>query len=423
MFELRDYQKTKAAELKSVLSKFGVAYLTGEVRTGKTLIALSIVKSMGRCLFLTKKKAMGSIQSDVNKIGMTDQHIYITNYEMAHKIDMRYFKIVVLDEAHCLGQFPKPGKRTKALRDKISGLPCILLSGTPSPESYSQLFHQLWVTGKGPWAKYKKFYSWAKDYVNVRKQFVGFGLQVNMYDDTKPEVQEDFKPYCVSLTQQEAGFDGTVVEKIHYVQMPVRLYSILAALKKDRLASLREGYELVADTGAMYMSLVHQVSSGTVLAQRDGDIKSTPLILSTYKIDYIKEKFAGKRIAIFYVYVAEGELLKKAFHMWTDRPENFRNYHDTVFICQVSAGREGINLSTADAIVFFNISYSAVSYWQARARSQSQKGGDREVHWIFSKSDGIQKTIEQKIYDVVVTKKNFTLSHFNKTRASISKRK
>jgi hypothetical protein len=39
---------------------------------------------------------------------------------------------------------------------------------------------------------------------------------------------------------------------------------------------------------------------------------------------------------------------------------------------QIVAGREGVNLSTADALVFYNIDFSATSYWQARARLQTK---------------------------------------------------
>ncbi len=165
------------------------------------------------------------------------------------------------------------------------------------------------------------------------------------------------------------------------------------------------------------MAYNHQLSSGTVL-----DDDNTPWLLNSFKLDYIRTTFKGKKIAIFYCYVAEGTMLKKLFRNWTASPEEFNESKDKVFICQVASGREGINLSTADELIFFNISYSAVSYWQARARSQSQKGGDKRVNWIFSHIPG-KETIEQKIYKVVQSKKNFTLSHFNKAKSNPIKKK
>jgi hypothetical protein len=59
-------------------------------------------------------------------------------------------------------------------------------------------------------------------------------------------------------------------------------------------------------------------------------------------------------------------------------------------------------------MVCYNIDFSAVTYFQVRARLQSK---DRvypaKVHWIFAK-DGI----EERIYKAVCNKKNYTTSYF-----------
>lgn len=424
MFKPRQYQTDKSIDLIDKLLKYKVAYLSGEVRTGKTIIALMASIGFKGILFITKKKAISSIKKDVALLNM-ERKVYVINYEAMHQIekadlDISNIGVVILDEAHGLGQFPKPGKRTKALRDLIKHLPCILLSGTPSPESYSQLYHQFWVTGKGPWTQYKRFYDWAHVYVEITKKHVAMGLEINDYSHTKPIVLQEFHNYNVSLTQEQAGFDGEVKEQIHLVPMPVYLQQAIKLINRDKILNNvgAHNIELTADTSAKLMSFEHQLSSGTAICDEE-----IPWQLDSYKIDYIREVFKGRKVAIFYCYVAEGNMLKRWFKNWTSDPEVFNKSKDKVFICQVSSGREGINLSTADDLIFYNISYSAVSYWQARARSQTQKGGDKKVHWIFSHIEG-KETIEQKIYKIVQSKKNFTLSHFRKPKHnSISKKK
>jgi hypothetical protein len=58
----------------------------------------------------------------------------------------------------------------------------------------------------------------------------------------------------------------------------------------------------------------------------------------------------------------------------------------------------------------YNIDFSAVSYWQSRARLQTK---DRvkaaKVYWIFSEGG-----IESKIYQAVQNKKDYTLNYFKK---------
>jgi len=76
---------------------------------------------------------------------------------------------------------------------------------------------------------------------------------------------------------------------------------------------------------------------------------------------------------------------------------------------QIVSGREGINLSKADVLVYYNIDFSAVSYWQSRARLQTINRDKIDIYWIFSKNG-----IEEHIYKSVCKKKNFTLQTFKK---------
>lgn len=94
----------------------------------------------------------------------------------------------------------------------------------------------------------------------------------------------------------------------------------------------------------------------------------------------------------------------------TEDPEEFNGRNDKVFVSQIISGREGVNLSTADALVFYNIDFSALSYWQARARMQSkERVKEAIVYWVFSEGG-----IEEKIYKQVIEKKDYTLAHFLK---------
>ena len=105
-------------------SKF--VYLSMLVRTGKTLTAMGVAEKLNvsRVLFVTKKKAISSIEDDYNKLN-PPYDIVIINYESLHKIQGK-FDLIVLDEAHRMGAYPKPSKRAKQVRD------CLLYT-SPSP--------------------------------------------------------------------------------------------------------------------------------------------------------------------------------------------------------------------------------------------------------------------------------------------------
>jgi len=66
MIQLRDYQERIVNKATEVIRQHGFVYLAMEVRTGKTLTALSIgieLKAQ-KVLFITKKKAISSIDRD-----------------------------------------------------------------------------------------------------------------------------------------------------------------------------------------------------------------------------------------------------------------------------------------------------------------------------------------------------------------------
>ena len=71
------------------------------------------------------------------------------------------------------------------------------------------------------------------------------------------------------------------------------------------------------------------------------------------------------------------------------------------------SGREGISLRQAVALVYYNIDFSATSYWQSRDRMTTQDRRESDIYWVFA-----DRGIETKIYKAVSNKKDYTLSHF-----------
>ena len=185
--EFRDYQKDIIDKGVDILSDKGFIYLAMEVRTGKTLTSLGIADAfdLQNVLFLTKKKAISSIESDYKMLG-PEFEIHVTNYESMHKAPLTKWDLIVCDEAHSLGAFPKPSKRAKQVRELIkkNGKQplVVLLSGTPTPESYSQMYHQVYGIPNNPFRKYKNFYRFGDDYVRVKQRKMN-GLVINDYTD------------------------------------------------------------------------------------------------------------------------------------------------------------------------------------------------------------------------------------------------
>lgn len=409
----RDYQTQIINKGVEIIRRCGYVYLAMEVRTGKTLTSLGIAQRMGveNVVFLTKKKAISSIANDYGMLE-PDYNIEVINYESVHKLTTNKIDLLVLDEAHGLGAFPKPSKRAKQVAQLIrEHYPyVILLSGTPTPESYSQMYHQVYGIPTNPFGLYKNFYRFADDYVNVVRKKIN-GLHINDYSRGHKSIIDMMKPTMISYSQKDAGFTNTITEHVLHVKMDDMTYGIAKTLKRDLVV---EGNDevILADTPVKLMQKLHQIYSGTVKFE-----SGNSMVLDLSKANFIKERFGGMKIGIFYKFKEELNAIRQVFgaENMTDDPSVFEDTDCKVIALQIQSGREGISLRKADALVYYNIDFSATSYWQSRDRMTTKTRTDSDVYWIFSKGG-----IEKDIYKTVTKKKDYTVSHFRKDLLSLN---
>ena len=403
--KFRDYQEKIIGQGSVILEKYGLLYLSMEVRTGKTLTSLGICEKLGaeRVLFLTKKKAISSIEDDYKMMSPSFE-LQVINYESAHKVNLGFKPdIIIADESHSLGAFPKPSSRAKRLKADLKTWrsKLILMSGTPTPESFSQMYHQVYGCLTNPFSEYKNFYRWADDYVVKRQIHYGYKVATDYSQANNNKVIDVMKPYTISFTQQQAGFKSVINEEILEVDMEQRTYDLCKRLKKDKI--LQGSDEVVlGDTGVKLMQKLHQIFSGTVIFESKKSV-----VLDYSKARFIKDKFKDKKIGIFYKFTAELKALKEIYgDDLTTELEEF-NTTDKNIALQIVSGREGISLKEAKYLVYYNIDFSATSYWQSRDRMTTKERMHNKVYWVFSKNG-----IESKIYQAVNNKKDYTLKHF-----------
>lgn len=405
MFKYRKYQWEIIDKATEIIQDKGFVYLAMEVRTGKTLTSLGIAQVLGckEVLFVTKKKAISSIESDFLLL-KPSYNITVINYESLHKIDNLPYDMLIVDEAHTLGAFPKPSKRAKDIKDivkKYNPYLC-LMSGTPTPESYSQMYHQVFGIPSNPFSKHTSFYKFAREYVQVRQRKINSNY-VNDYSRGMKKILDEMKPYTISFTQKEAGFVNEINEEIMWVEMNNTTYVLAERLKKDRVVEGNDN-TILGDTPAKLMQKLHQLYSGTVKFE-SGD----SITIDKTKAEFIKDYFRNQKIAIFYKFREEYKALKSVFKdTLCNTLEEFSNTDKNIAL-QIVSGREGISLREADAIVYYNIDFSATSYWQSRDRMTTKDRVNSKVYWIFSKHG-----IEKDIYRAVIKKKDYTVTHFKR---------
>jgi len=402
----RDYQTDIIERGSKILMEHGFLYLAMEVRTGKTLTSLGICDRIHaeRVLFITKKKAISTIEADY-KLLSPSFTITVINYESLHLVmDNEKWDLIICDEAHSMGAFPKPSNRADLVADLIlaNNPKVILMSGTPTPESYSQMYHQVWAIRNSPFFEYANFYRFCDKYVNVKQRMIN-GRLMNDYSHGLEVIIEEMKPYTIKYTQSEAGFKSKVKEEILYVTMKDSTYSMIKRLKRDLVIEGKEE-TILADTPVKLMMKVHQLCSGTVKFE-----SGNSMVIDTTKAEFIKQKFQGSKIGIFYKFKEEYNALKQVFgDELTNELSVFEDTKKNIAL-QIVSGREGISLRDAAFLVYYNIDFSATSYWQSKDRMTTKDRLENQVYWVFS-----EEGIEQDIYKAVSNKKDYTLNHFKK---------
>lgn len=411
-FTLEPYQKIAVNSCLRILRTYSIVILAMEMRTRKTATSLTMARDYGvkSVLFITPKVAIKDIQDQYVKLGY-DYDLTVTNYASAHKITGK-FDLIILDESHMLGAFPKKAQRVDKVKAIARNTPIIYLTATPSPESYSQMFHQLSVSSYSPFREYATFYKWANDYVIVTKKRIG-AREINDYSKVREDrFKSKVNHLIYSLTQKEAGFQSLSQTKIKTVPLDEGIKMLMFKLKKEGIV---KHYDKVATVkgGADLINKLSQLSSGTLKF----DDEENGTVLSTNKAEYIREEFGGQKIAIYYYYKAEFEVLKSVFPNWTDDPDAFRDNDGIVFLGQFKSKSKGVDLSSADALICYNVPFSYELNYQTSARIQTfTRTKPSTMYYLFSEGG-----IESKVYKAVKSKRNFTSSYYRDVQRTETK--
>ena len=248
-----------------------------------------------------------------------------------------------------MGAFPKPSKRAKQVREllsKCNNPDVILLSGTPTPESYSQMYHQVYGINNNPFKEYVNFYKFSKHYVNVKQRKIN-GLYINDYHDGHISILKEMKAYTISYSQKQAGFKVDTREHILEVDVEPITHKLTAQLKKTLVVEGKDE-TILGDTPVKLMMKLHQLYSGTVKFE-----SGNSTILDYSKAQYIHDNFGDVKIGIFYKFKEELNALKKIYgdQLCTEL-EEFDTTSQSIAL-QIVSGREGISLRKAEALVYY----------------------------------------------------------------------
>lgn len=321
-----------------------------------------------------------------------DHSIVIINYDLVWRrpelAQLENFTLM-LDESSCIKN--TTAERTKFIL-KMKPDNVILLSGTPTGGKYEELYSQCKLLG---WKISKKAF-WDTYIITKKMEIGGFSVPIVIGYKNIDRLKAKLREYGAIFKKTEEVLD--LPEQIDNV-IKVESTKEYKKFVKNRYIEI-DGKELVGDTSLTKMlyqrQLASQYNSNKITMLRD-------LLEST-----------NDRVIIFYNFNEELEQIEDMC-IRMERPVSvvngqrkdltcYEKDQDSVTLIQYQAGAMGLNLQKANKIIYFSLPLSSELFEQSKKRIH-RIGQKKSCFYYYLITNG---SIEEKIYEVLGTRRDFT---------------
>ena len=352
-----------------------------------------------------------------------DVDIYIINYEgllwlfpdpspKAHPKDRHTrhltwnWDVLCLDEGTNLKNTQT--KRYKRLRSYFGGFRRRwLLTGTPIPNGYADLFGQIFILDDG--ASLGRYITHFRNEFMV-KSFNGFSY--DLLPNAPEKIEEKIAPLVVRL---EADYDHTIQPLWHDVYLPDDIMAQYKELEDEFYLRLEQG-EIVASNAAVVGGKLRQFSNGAIYMYDDCDERFWGKV-HDYKLDMldsILSELNGFPCLVFYEFQSDKE---RILARWPETPclgggispkestkiiDDFNAGKIPMLIAHPKSAAHGLNLQEfSNRVIWFGMTWNLEWYIQAIARL-AREGQQHEfvfVHHIVcvgTRDERVKEVLELK---------------------------
>lgn len=321
-----------------------------------------------------------------------DKSVIIINYDLIWRrpelLELKDFTLM-LDESSCIKN--EKSNRTKFIL-KFKPDNVILLSGTPTGGKYEELYSQCKLLG---WKISKKAF-WDTYIVTRKMDINGFSIPIVTGYKNIDRLKAKLREYGAIFMKTEEVID--LPEQLDNV-IKVESTKEYKKFVKNRLIEI-DGKELVGDTSLTKLlyqrQLASQYNSNKTTMLRD-------LLEST-----------NDRVIIFYNFNEELEKIEDMC-IRMERPVSvvngqrkdlkcYEKDQDSVTLIQYQAGAMGLNLQKANKIIYFSLPLSSELFEQSKKRIH-RIGQKKSCFYYYLITE---KSIEEKIYEVLGQRRDFT---------------
>ena len=322
--------------------------------------------------------------------------IGIINYELAYRREelkqLTNFTMM-LDESSMIKN--ETAKRTKFILS-LKPSHTILLSGTPTDGKYEFLYSQLRLLG---WKITKTAYY--NRYIKTElRSYGGPTFRVVTGYKNVSELKAKLKEYGAVFAKAE---EVIKLPEKKFIKEYSTVSSDYKKFMKDRVIKI-DDKELTGDSTLSKRLYARMLCSAY---SKDKISRLIDLVNST-----------SDRVIIFYNFNTELEALRKVLF---DRPisivngqaknlKAYENNDNSVTLIQYQAGAMGLNLQKANRIIYFSLPERSELFEQSKARI-CRIGQEKQCYYHIMMC---RKSVEEKIYDCLLMRKDYTDELFRK---------
>jgi SNF2 family DNA or RNA helicase len=333
-------------------------------------------------------KIMGTQKERLNALKQPGDVYIITRDNVAWLVDTLRrnwdFDTVVIDE---LSSFKSNQslrfKKLKLVRPFIKRI--IGLTGTPAPNSYMDLWSQIYLLDRGERLG-KTITEYRRNYFDTLPR-PGYN-EYRLKPGAKEKIDQLISDICISMKAR----DYLNQEEPLYIDRIVKLsdkeYKLYKTMERDAVLEFGEDDYITALSAATVTNKLLQLANGAIY-----DEAKNYRVIHDKKLDALEELLeeAGEEsVLVYYSYISDKERILQRFKnaRVLEREKDIRDWNAgkiPVMVAHPASAGHGLNLQDGGSIIiWFGLPWSLELYMQANARlwRQGQKNVVRIYHLL-----------------------------------------